>query len=264
MKIIKYIALVIVILYVIICTALFYIQESLLFHPTVLSQDYKFNFQQDYEEVVLTATDGVALHGVLFKTTAPKGVVYFLHGNGGCVADWGGGADFYLENGYDILYLDYRGYGKSEGKISSEKQLMSDAQLYYDYLSQHYGETKIILSGISMGTGMATQLAANNNKPRKLILQCPYFSLLSLVKTHVSFIPNFLVKYKFDSNKHLERVACPVHIFHGEVDQVIPVQNSRQLKNNHPTIHLTTLPNIGHNDIPVDETYQKKLSNLLK
>jgi pimeloyl-ACP methyl ester carboxylesterase len=264
MKAIKFLAITIISLYIIICIGLFLIQESLLFHPTVLTKDYQFSFTQDFEEVILQTKDNTQLHSILFKTVNPKGVVYFLHGNGGCVADWGGGADFYLEAGYDILYLDYRGYGKSEGHITSEKQLVADAQLYYNYLSKRYGETNIILSGISMGTGMATQLAANNNKPRKLILQCPYSSLIDLVKENVFFIPNFIVKYHFDTNQYLEHVSCPVSIFHGMEDQVIPHQHSLRLQATHEKINLTLLPNIGHNDIPIDPTYQQELRALLE
>ena len=76
--------------------------------------------------------------------------------------------------------LDYRGYGKSGSKISSEAQLHRDMQTVYDYLKKMYPENHIIILGHSMGTGLAARLASKNH-PKKLILQAPYYSVADWV-----------------------------------------------------------------------------------
>lgn len=109
----------------IICILLYAFQEKLLFFPTKLSADYTFTFRHPFEEKNYQVDGDVKLNTVLFKADSAKGIVLFLHGNGGAIHGWGDGAGVYLESGYDVLYLDYRGYGKSTGRIKSEAQLIS-------------------------------------------------------------------------------------------------------------------------------------------
>ena len=238
-------------------------QEKLLFHPTKLPQNHRFHFDIPFEEVSLTAKDDVILNLLHFKSTDTKGVVLFLHGNGGTLNDWGHGAELYTQNNYDILYLDYRGYGKSGSSIKSERQLMDDAQLAYDYLKKHFPENQIIVSGTSMGTGMAAQLAANNS-PAKLLLNSPYFSLKSLVKEKVKIVPNAIIKYEFDTAFCLGKVKCSVIIFHGDADTLIPIKHAQKLKAKYPEIELITLNNSGHNDITLNRKYVDTMNEILQ
>ncbi|MEO1437812.1 MAG: alpha/beta fold hydrolase, partial [Bacteroidota bacterium] len=156
-------------LYFLVCLTLYFVQERLLFFPFKLPQDYSFRFNTAFEDLTLTAKDGVNLNALHFKTPNPKGAVLFLHGNGGSIDGWGTLYPMYTQNGYDVLFFDYRGYGKSEGKISSQQQLIDDAQLAYDYLKAHFPENRLIISGTSIGTGIATILAGQN-QPKQLIL----------------------------------------------------------------------------------------------
>ncbi len=249
-------------LYVLLCVILYFAQEKLLFYPTKLSKDYTFKFVNQFEEVNLKVDDSITLNALLFKATIRKGVVLFLHGNGGAIHSWGEGANLYTDNGYDALYLDYRGYGKSDGKIISESQLIGDAQVAYDYLKQHYAEDKIIISGTSIGTGIASQIAANNN-PYKLILTSPYYSLVSLVKEKIKIIPSFVVKYQLRTSNFMKQTKCPIIIFHGDSDQVIPYHHSLKLKENFPQIDLHILKNYGHNDLTQSEGYIKDMLKIL-
>lgn len=232
-------------IYILICTILYFSQEKLLFRTDILAHDHKFNFSIPFEEINLNSDDGTILNHLLFKADSSKGVVLFLHGNGGTLDMWGHGAGLYTNNGYDILYLDYRGYGKSTGHIYSEEQFIKDAQQSYDYLKTKYKEENIIVSGTSMGTGLATQIAAKNN-PRHLILNAPYSSLVSLVKEKVKIVPNFLIKYKLRTNKTITKVKCPITIFHGDIDVVIPYHHSVRLKEISPKIDFHTIKGYGH------------------
>lgn len=260
---IKYGIITIAVIYIIICLALFLIQEKLLFFPYELPQDYQYQFDGLFEEVNLKTKDGTTLHGVHFKVEKPKGVVLFLHGNGGTINDWGQDARFYTDLGYDIFYLDYRGYGKSGGKIKSESQLITDVQLVYDCLKEQFDENEIIVSGTSIGTGMAVQLAANN-QPKLLFLNAPYASLQQVIKEKMPFVPNFIIKYKLKSEQFIDKINCPIYAFHGDKDEVIPHHHSEQLKKKFPKIQLTILKDFGHNNIPSSEKYIRQMTEILK
>ena len=131
-------------IYLLTCISLYFAQEKLLFFPDVLAKDYVYKFDQPFEELNYPIEKGKSLNAVLFQSKENKGIVFYLHGNGGAIDSWGMGASLFLDNGYDVLYLDYRGYGKSGGNIHSEAQLIADAQQVYDDLKSKYGEVNIM------------------------------------------------------------------------------------------------------------------------
>ncbi len=250
-------------LYLVTCVILYFLQEKFLFKPTKLPQDYSFHYNMPFEEINLNTADGVALNLLHFKAKDAKGAVLFLHGNGGSMADCAFSADLYLQNNYDVLYLDYRGYGKSGGAIKSEEQMIDDGQLTYDYLKQYFPENQIIILGMSMGTGIATSLATRNS-PAKLVLNAPYFSLKSLIREKMPIVLDFIIKYKFDTAVHLEKVKCPVIIFHGDKDVLIPIRHSQKLKEKHPDIQFHVLKNTTHNDLILNENYEPLMNEILQ
>ena len=188
-KILKSIALLVIILF----GLLYFFQEKIIFLPEKLDKNYSFNFNNKFEELNFKAEDNTILNGLLFKAKESKGLVFYLHGNAGSLKNWGQISDLYTNLDYDIFILDYRGFGKSEGKIKSEKQLFEDNQIVYNKLKERYSEKNIIVIGYSIGSGMAAKLASENS-PKHLILQAPYFSLIDLVKNKYSFIPSFAFK----------------------------------------------------------------------
>ena len=250
-------------LYVMICLIAYLLQEKLIFLPEKLSDSYEFSFNIPFDEIYVKTTDDKRLHGLLFKTNASKGLIFYLHGNAGSLASWGDVAEVYTAMGYDIFLLDYRGYGKSEGLIESEQQVYSDVQQAYNQMLNHYTEQSIIVLGYSIGTGPASWLASNNN-PAMLILQAPYFSLTDIAGRMFPFIPKALVKYKFENYKHVQ--ACKMHvvIFHGDDDEVIYTGSSEKLKDFlKPDDKLIILPGVGHNGMTYDRTYNMEIGKIL-
>jgi|GEM_PF-2873337 len=77
------------VLYILICGLLFFFQEKLIFVPAKLDSDYVFDFPGDPEEVNIETADDVLLNGLLFRADSSKGVILYLHGNGGSLASWG-------------------------------------------------------------------------------------------------------------------------------------------------------------------------------
>ena len=136
-----------IVLYIAVCAYLYFQQENILFHPTKLSSDYEFDFKVKFEEKTIVGEDGTKLSGVLFKSYNSKGLVFYLHGNAGDIKRCEKDAYVYTDLGYDCFILDYRGFGKSEGKIISQNQFYSDVEIAYDSLCKSYEEQNIIILG---------------------------------------------------------------------------------------------------------------------
>ncbi|MEL6852012.1 MAG: alpha/beta fold hydrolase, partial [Bacteroidota bacterium] len=220
----KILLLILVIVYLIICAWFYINQEKLLFLETKLPQAYTFPFQHPYEEVFVSSTDEARLHGLLFTADSARGVIYYLHGNGGDLSAWGEVAGLYTRLGFDVFMLDYRGYGKSEGTTQTEKQFFADAQAGYDYVKSRYQEDQIVVLGYSLGSAPASRLAADNH-PRHLILQAPFYDIIDAARhiPHPVFkltylIPDFLFRFRLKNHEAVAKTQVPITLFHGEED----------------------------------------------
>ncbi|SMC60091.1 alpha/beta hydrolase [Moheibacter sediminis] len=262
-KLILQIILVLIGIYLLICILLYFNQEKFIFHPTKVPKDFKYDFPHPFKEIYFTASDSTKIHSLYFEVENPKGVVYYLHGNSGDLSGWGDVAGAYLDLGYNILMIDYRGFGKSEGQIHNEKHFYEDAQLGYDFLKASFDENQIIMVGYSVGTGTASHLASTNN-PKLLILQSPYYNLTEIMKMRVPFTPTSLLKYKFENAQNISKTKCPVYIFHGDSDLVISYHNSIKLKEHlKEKDEYTTLENFGHNAVNEHPLFLSKLKLIL-
>jgi pimeloyl-ACP methyl ester carboxylesterase len=258
--------LVALVFYLVGCSLLYFKQESLLFYPEKLPATYKFHFAGDYREYPITTADGMQLSGLLFTVKAPKGLVFFLHGNGGSLAGWGAVAATYTQLGYDVFLLDYRGYGKSAGTISSQAQLLADVETAYNQLKTSYAEQSIVVAGYSVGTGPAAWLAAQHH-PRLLLLHAPYYSLADMAAHTIKvwpILPRWLLRYPMATNEFVQRVAAPVVLFHGDRDAIIPYNSSVRLKALlKPTDLFITIKDGGHNGLMEKPQYQQAIRQLL-
>ena len=250
---------------VLVTIGLYFMQEKLIFLPTKLSQDYKYQFSEPFEELFLETEDGARLNALHFKIDSPKGVILYFHGNAGDLSRWGEITSGFTKYGYDVVVMDYRTYGKSTGGLS-EENLYNDAQLFYDYTSGLYPENKIVIYGRSIGTGLATFIAANN-KPSKLILETPFFNFSEAVKNRVPILPvKYLLKYKFPSNTFIVNTNCPTLMFHGTKDKIVPYKSGERLSKLVSSTRLTfiTIPEGEHNNLMSFEDYRKELESFLK
>jgi pimeloyl-ACP methyl ester carboxylesterase len=203
-------------------------QESLIFYPEKLPSDYQFSFAKHRFSEVWIDVKGARLNALHFQVDKPKGVIFYLHGNAGNLASWGNVALPFVQLGYDVFILDYRGYGKSTGKIGSQKQLLWDCVQAFEYVESRYKSENIILFGRSIGTG-PTVYVASQKKVSKVILETPYSSVSDLVKKYFPIIPTFLVNYKLPSDEWIGEVSAPIYIFHGTEDNVIPISICKKL-----------------------------------
>lgn len=250
--------------YLLISAMLYLLQEKLIFLPSKLPSDYTYSFTQPFEEIYLTATDGAVLNGIHFKQEQPEGVIVYYHGNAGDLTRWGNIALFFVEKNYDVIIMDYRTYGKSTGKLS-EESLFNDGQLFYEYALKHYDESGITLYGRSLGTGIATWVASQNN-PFRLILETPYYSLLDLGKNRFPYLPvQWFLKYPLKTYEYISGVSCPIAFFHGTEDRIVPYNSGLRLFNSVSVDKNTfyTIKGGEHNNLKEFQVYRDGVQGIL-
>ncbi len=239
------------------------VQERFIFFPTKLSPDYQFSQFEGAEEVFLPVSDRVTLHGLFFKVGAPTGAILYFHGNSEGLESWGYAAAPLTDLGYEVLMPDYRGFGKSGGR-PDKGVLHEDADLWYAYLLKLYSPKDIVLYGRSLGTGIACSLATRQ-PARQLILETPYLSILSIAKSRMPFMPVYwLLKYHMRNDLNIKNIKCPVHLFHGTADEVIPYHQAFELAEiqGDPEV-LTTIEGGMHGNLLDFALFRKRLRGLL-
>ena len=251
-------------LYAMIGSVLYFFQEKLLFLPTTLEQDYHYEFEYAYEELFLKTEDNATINALHFKAKKSKGVILYFHGNAGDLSRWGKITEYFVNENYDVLVMDYRTYGKSLGPLS-EAAFYKDAQYCYNYLLNQYSENEIALYGRSLGTGIASYLASKNN-PNQLILETPYYSILDVAEHRFPLFPlKKLLKYNFPTFQYLPKTTCPTTIIHGTNDNVVPYSSGKKLSelgiNN---LNFITVEGGDHNNLIEFEDYHKTIKNVLK
>ncbi|MBC7425315.1 MAG: alpha/beta fold hydrolase [Bacteroidia bacterium] len=262
-KVLIKITVTIISLYVLLCIALFFLQEKMIFFPEKLDRNYSFQFNQNFKEMTIPVDKSVSLNGILFKADSSKGLIFYLHGNAGSLRTWGEVAKAYTNLSYDVFIMDYRGFGKSGGNISSQQQLFKDIQIVYDTLHRSYNDSNIIVLGYSIGSGLAAKLASENH-PKKLILQAPYYSLTDMMEHTYPYVPTILLKYKFETYNYLQSCKMPVIIYHGNNDEVIYYGSSLKLKKLFKQSDtLITIEGQEHNGITRNKEYLKSIEKVL-
>jgi uncharacterized protein len=242
----------------------YFIQEKLIFKPEKLPQEFAYKYEAPFEELFFDVEPGVRINGLHFYRPGAKGLILYFHGNTRSIKGWAKYARDFYRYDYDVVLVDYRGFGKSTGKRTEEK-LHGDMQFVYDSLKAKYHEAHLIVYGRSMGSGFATKLAAEN-KPRYLILDAPYYSFKKVAERYLPFLPvRFVLRYHLRTDRWISRVTCPVYILHGTRDWLIPINHSKKLRDINPRrITLISIHGGGHNNLPSFPEYHNFIRDILK
>lgn len=242
----------------------YFIQEKFIFKPEKLRQDFQYKYDAPFRELFFDVEPGVRINGLHFFVDKPLGLILYFHGNSRSIKGWAKYArDFYRYN-YDVVLVDYRGFGKSTGK-RTEKDMLNDMQFVYDSLKATYPENHLIVYGRSLGSGFATKLAADN-KPRYLILDAPYFSFRKTIERFLPILPvKYILRYHLRSDKWIPKVNCHTYILHGTKDWLIPISQSEQLQALNPR-KITLIRIVGgrHNNLPTFPEYHNFIRDILK
>ncbi len=254
----------IIAVYLLVLLIVYLVQERLIFKPEKLHADFKYKYNTPFDELFFDVDTGVRINGLHFKTDNPYGLILYFHGNTRSIKGWAKyAADFYRYK-YDVVLVDYRGFGKSTGK-RSEKDMLSDMQFVYETLAAKYTQHHMIVYGRSLGSGFATKIASDNT-PRFLILDSPYYSFTKVIERFLPMLPvKYLLRYTLRTDKWITKVNCHTYIIHGTGDWLIPVSNSEKLQALNPKkITLVKIEGGGHNNLPAFDSYHNIIRDILQ
>jgi len=176
-----------------------------------------------YEEVSLTTSDDLKIHGWYVPHENPRATLLFLHGNGGNISHRLEKLWIYNQLGLSVFIIDYRGYGLSEGK-PSEQGTYLDAEAAWNYLTQErqIPAGNIIIYGESLGGAVATWLATQS-EAGALIVESVFTSIQDMGKHYYPYLPVTLIaRIKYPVTDFISEVQCPVLIIHSPADDIVP------------------------------------------
>ena len=160
-------------------------------------------------------------------TGAPT-VIYF-QGNAGNIAGRGASIRPWIEVGYGVLLVGYRGYGGGDGR-PTEQGLYDDGRGAIAYVrGLGVQPLQIALYGESLGSGVAVKMAVEHDIGG-VILEAPFTSAVEVgARAYPIFPVRWLMKDRFDSLSRIADIDAPLLIIHGEADRTIPVSHGRQM-----------------------------------
>lgn len=234
---------------------IYLIQRSMMYHPGAEIPVPGASGVPEMSSVRVTTADGLTL--VSWYRSAPPGMptVVFFHGNAGTIGDRGIKARTFLDAGFGLVLVGYRGYGGNPGH-PSEDGFYADGRAIIDMLARDGVPTsKMALYGESLGTGIVVQLAheaARAGSPvGAVVLEAPFDSMASAAQFHYPYLPAYwLVKDRYESDQKIADIAAPLFLFHGARDRVVPDTLGRALfaSAREPKESLW-LPEGDHNDL---------------
>jgi pimeloyl-ACP methyl ester carboxylesterase len=240
--------------YILIVVLLYFMQRNQLFLPVTARQGVAA------EEITLQNRD-LSLHGWVLNQGQQKALIYF-GGNSEDITDNISQLEALFKN-YTVFLINYRGYGKNQGK-PTEQGLFSDAIAIYDQLVKRY--SSISLMGRSLGSGVAVYLASRRNV-EQLFLLTPYDNLAEVAQTHYPYFPTrYLVKDRFDSSSYAKNITAPTLIVTAELDQVIPVKHSEKLRDEltQASVNYHLIAGAEHNNLTSFPVYREVVEAFIR
>ena len=214
-------------------------EQQFVYHPSAMLTKTPHDLDLPFDNIVLTASDGVNIHGWFIPqppveetnaTNAAPPTLLFFHGSAGNLSDRLDKIRFFHDLGLEVFAIDYRGYGKSGG-TPSERGLADDAVAAYFYLVEQRGAKpeRLYLYGEDLGAAVAIDLAAKA-LAAGLITEGASGSVIERIERDWPLIPwQFLLSNKFDSLTKIRGVRMPVLIIHSADDEVVSFNESRRL-----------------------------------
>ncbi len=247
--------------YALFVAAMYVLQRSIMYFPARSLSTPAQAGVPEMVPVTLSTADGLEL-AAWYR--APWGsdenvrpTVVYYHGNGGGIAMRGPRARPYLDRGFGVLLVEYRGYSGNPGS-ASEQGLYADGRASLAFVeSEGLPLDRVVLLGESLGSGVAVQMATEFDVGA-VVLEAPFSSAVDVAAGAYWFLPvRWLMKDRFDSLSKMDRVRAPLFVVHGERDRIVPVRLGRKLfaAANDPK-EAVYLPNAGHNDLPAHGSIQ--------
>ena len=204
-----------------------------------------------YESVMLNTDDAVVIHGWYVPAAQARGNLLFFHGNAGDIRLRLDSIRRFHGLGLNVLIIDYRGYGKSQGK-PSEAGLYRDARAAWDYLinTKQASAESIVIFGRSLGGAVGAQLASER-QPAALILESTFTSATELGAELYPYLPiSWILRQRYATQQKLPTIRCPLLIVHGRDDDIIPVTHAHRLYQAAAQPKQLLVLAGGHNTLP--------------
>jgi fermentation-respiration switch protein FrsA (DUF1100 family) len=209
---------------------LYTLQERFVFLPTRDMGETPEVLGLAYQDVRFPASDGIVLDAWFVPGNASAPTVLFFHGNAGNISHRLDSLAVFHRLGLNTLIVDYRGYGRSQGR-PSEAGTYRDAEAAWRYLRTARGlvPRDIVLFGRSLGAAVATRLATEVH-PAALIIESTFTSVPDLAAKLYPFLPGrLLARIRYDTKARIAHVDCPVLIVHSRDDEMIPFEQAERL-----------------------------------
>jgi len=243
-----------------------YIERKNLFFPFREIEYFPQAIGLAYEDIYFATEDSKKINAWFIPAKNPGYTILFFHGNAGNISHRLEKIKIFNDLGLNVFIIDYRGYGKSEGR-PSEAGLYLDAKAAYAYL---IGKLKIkpssvIVYGESLGGAVALNLS-NQVEVRAVITEETFSSMRDIAKDIYPFFPSFLISGKFNSLSKIEKLNIPKLIIHSEDDEMIRFTHAQKLYNAAREPKTLAVINGSHNSAFIDseKAYKNHINEFIK
>lgn len=206
-------------------------EERFIFYPVARIEETPRDIGLAFDDIFFTTSDGVRLNGWLVPYSGSKMTFLWFHGNAGNISHR-------LENikllhdkvKINIFIFDYRGYGRSEGRVSEEGTYRDgEAALKYLRSREEIDSKRIVFFGRSLGAAVATELATRE-ECLALILETPFASIREMARVAFPLLPiGPLLRTRYDTVEKIKSVKAPLLVLHGDRDEIVPFEQGKKI-----------------------------------
>lgn len=232
--------------------------ERMFFYPDSATYTTPAQLGVRAEDVHVATADGSRLHGWFLPATGTaRGTVLHLHGNAANISNHLPLVSWLPAQGYNVLMIDYRGFGRSDGKPSLDG-IVDDAAAALHYLRARsdVDATRLIVFGQSIGGATALRLLARDSKGVKLaIIDSAFASYRGIARDATAGGPlapiaaitvGVLPGPDKDPITALQSIKVPLIFVHGARDSIIAAANSEKLHAAAPGSQHWSVPDAMH------------------
>ena len=260
--------------YSLVCIALYFQQQRLIFFPRRQLERTPSKEQLEYQDVWISISkeEGPAesIHGWWIRAEQPDApVMLYFHHNAVNIGANVSQAHQFHKLGYSIFLFDYRGFGQSKGVFPTESQVYEDAQTVWNYLTQDLKipASQIIIYGHSIGGAIAIDLAAKHPEAAALIVQSSFTSMRDMTKRFGLYwlLPvDLILRQRFEFLEKMNTIKMPVLIITGTEDLQIPISMGERLYKVAPEFKELIVIQGGGHDNHLSNQYRQRIKDFIE